>query len=392
MSVNRLLVVDDDEDMGEAVSELGRRAGYETVHITDPVEAKRRVAEWAPSVIVTDLQMPNIDGVALLRLLASEGANAQIVIVSGMDRKLLEMAGNLAKQRGLKIAGTFTKPFANAELSACLEQLKQHGPVIATDIAQALRRDEITVFFQAKCDLATGRPLGAEALARWHSPARGLVQPDDFLPLISAAGLSDVLFDKVLSDAVAAAAGYRKLGLVDDSFHIAVNMTAENLVNLSMPDRVRAICEQHGWPEQRLTLELTETSSMDESFDVMDVLARLRIMNFNLSVDDFGTGFSSLLRLRQLPFTEIKIDKSFTSQILTSRDSAVIVKTILSMADSLGLYPIAEGVENQAIASELRSMGCKTGQGYHFSKPLNVGDFASWLATATASQPLKLAL
>ena len=279
MSSDRLLVVDDDLDMGEIITELGRQIGFEAIHISDPLEARQKIATWSPTVIVSDLQMPMCDGVAFLRMLAAEDCKAKIVILSGMDQKIVSMAGELSKQRGLDLVATFTKPFSNAQLSACLERLRGKQAIDKADVAQALRHDEVEIFFQPKCELKTGRAVGAEALVRWMSPIRGVVMPSDFLHLIEGGGMSDALFDRVLTSALHAAAAYRQARLISETFQIAVNMTAENLTNITLPDRVQAICEAHGWPTSRLTLELTETTSMDDSIDILDVLTRLRLMD-----------------------------------------------------------------------------------------------------------------
>jgi EAL domain-containing protein (putative c-di-GMP-specific phosphodiesterase class I) len=396
MAGNRLLVVDDDEDLGLAVAELAAQCGYETMHLTDPLDARFHLADWEPDVIVTDLQMPSFDGVAFLRNLAAKGCKAKVIIVSGMDQKLIDTAGKLSEERGLDVVATFAKPFSNAAIKACLSELKATGPITPAAVDTAVRTKQMGVYLQPKVDTLSGRVTGAEALVRWHCPSRGIVRPDCFLSHISDLGLDDSLFDTVVTRALQTVARCRDAGLICENFNLAINMTATNLLNLSLPDRVRAMCELHDWPTTQITLELTETSSMDETLDVIDVLTRLRLMGISLSVDDFGTGYSSLLRLRQLPFTELKIDRSFTSLLLTSRDSQVIFKTILTMARSLGLNPVAEGVEDQAIRDEVAALGCRTSQGYYFSAPLSPDGFAKWLAvdgkgggsdTSSSAQP-----
>jgi EAL domain-containing protein (putative c-di-GMP-specific phosphodiesterase class I) len=380
MAGNKLLVVDDDEDLGLAVAELAVQCGFETMQLTDPLDVKFHLVDWEPDVIVTDLQMPSFDGVAFLRNLAAKGCKAKVIIVSGMDQKLIDTAGKLSEERGLDVVATFAKPFSNAALKACLTQLRASGPITTAAVELAMRTKQLGIYLQPKVETLTGRITGAEALVRWHCPVRGIVAPDAFLNHISDLGLDDGLFDLVITRALQTVSRCRDQGLIDQKFNLAVNMTATNLLNLSLPDRVRAMCDIHDWPTTQLTLELTETSSMDETLNVIDVLTRLRLMGVNLAVDDFGTGYSSLLRLRQLPVTELKIDHSFTSQLLESRDSQVIFKTILTMAQSLGLNPVAEGVENQAIRDEVAALGCTTSQGYYFSAPLSPDDFAQWLS------------
>jgi EAL domain-containing protein (putative c-di-GMP-specific phosphodiesterase class I) len=390
MAGNKLLVVDDDEDLGLAIVELALQCGFETMQLTDPLDANFHLADWEPDVIVTDLQMPSFDGVAFLRNLAAKGCKAKVIIVSGMDQKLIDTAGKLSEERGLDVVATFAKPFSNAALKDCLTKLNATAPISATAVELAMRTKQLGIYLQPKVETLTGRTTGAEALVRWHCPVRGIVAPDAFLNHISDLGLDDGLFDLVVTRALQAVSHCRDQGLIDQQFNLAVNMTAANLLNLSLPDRVRAMCNVHDWPTTQLTLELTETSSMDETLNVIDVLTRLRLMGVSLAVDDFGTGYSSLLRLRQLPVTELKIDHSFTSQLLESRDSQVIFKTILNMAQSLGLNPVAEGVENLAIRDEVAALGCKTSQGYYFSAPLSPDDFAQWLGVGGPGHGPKL--
>jgi EAL domain-containing protein (putative c-di-GMP-specific phosphodiesterase class I) len=372
---NRILIFEDDQDLADVLVDIATRQGFEAIRTADPRDGLARAAAWDPDVILTDLQMPEVDGVALMRAFAERNQRAKFVIISGMEPKLIDVAARLARDRGLDIAATLTKPCAVSELAACLSRLRSAAAIDPAAIAAALESGAVFCHFQPKCDLRTGAAAGVEALVRWLDPVRGLIPTDAFLPIVERSGLADALLDRVLHTAlegVAALAGH-DIGL-------AVNISATNAVDLTLPDRLLAACRDHGWPPGRLILELSEKVSMDESLDVVDVLARLRLMGFGLSIDDFGTGFSSLQRLQSLPFTELKIDRVFVQQMTASRDAAVIVKTLLAMSDALGLAAIAEGVETPETAAELRKMGCVYGQGFGLGRPMAAAELPGWIA------------
>ncbi len=243
------------------------------------------------------------------------------------------------------------------------------------ELAAAIRSGGVILHYQPKIDLATGEPVGAEALARWPHASLGMIPPSHFIPLAETCALIGDLTDAVVAIAARQIAEWERVGL---RTNIAVNVSARNLDSLDFPDTIESICASHGCTPSALTIELTE-SAAQSVVHLLDTLTRLRIKQMGLSLDDFGTGYSSLVQLRQLPFTELKIDRSFVLEMIRSRDAHTIVKAIIDLGHNLGLKVVAEGVETAAALEELRLLGCDMAQGYFIAKPMPPADFLRWM-------------
>jgi EAL domain-containing protein (putative c-di-GMP-specific phosphodiesterase class I) len=215
-----------------------------------------------------------------------------------------------------------------------------------------------------------------EALVRWIHPELGLIPPNDFIPLAERSGLIAPLTEYVLRDAVERAADWRARGL---DLRVSVNLSVHSLMDLDLPGRVAALLEDAALPSDRLELEITESTIMSDPVRAMRVLQPLAEMGIRLSIDDFGTGYSSLAYLRQLPISEIKIDRSFIAPMNTSENDAVIVRSTIDMAKNLGLEVVAEGVETADIEHALERLGCDYVQGYLLSRPLPADELEACL-------------
>lgn len=244
------------------------------------------------------------------------------------------------------------------------------------DLADALSNGEVSVHYQPKIDLRTGSVVGAEALARWEHPRHGFVPPSFFVALAESSGLIDRLTQCVIAT-VARQGSLLRHG--EDAINIAVNVSAQNLANLDFPDQFEATCARHGYSCRDTTIELTESATQTVEH-LLDTLTRLRLRGTRLSLDDFGTGYSSLVQLHQLPFSEMKIDRSFVIGMETSKDCRTIVRSIIDLAHNLDLEVIAEGVETAAALDQLRDFGCDLAQGYYIGRPMPLEAFQDWLA------------
>ena len=242
---------------------------------------------------------------------------------------------------------------------------------LIADLRRALDEDELVVYYQPKAALATGRVVAVEALVRWQHPERGLILPDAFIPLAENTGLMRPLTLQVLDRALAQCRAW-DLG-------VSVNVSTRNLLDPTLPEAVDALLEHHGVPADRLELEITETTIMADPARAKAVLDRLRAMGVDLAVDDFGTGYTSLRWLRELPVTTLKIDKSFVMDF-----DSVIVSSIVQLGRSLGLQVVAEGVEDAASWEQLRALGCDLVQGYYLSRPQPEAVLTPWLAASTS--------
>jgi EAL domain-containing protein (putative c-di-GMP-specific phosphodiesterase class I) len=241
-------------------------------------------------------------------------------------------------------------------------------------LERALINHRLHMVYQPKVSLADGGLVRVEALVRWTDPERGAVPPSRFVPLAERYGLIDPLTQWGLRTTLRQWRKWRDEGI---DTCIAFNISALSLEQLDFPDLVERMCRALDVPTDRLVLELTEGATQP-LIKLMDTLTRFRIKGIGLAIDDFGTGYSTLMQLRQLPFTEVKIDRFFVEDATTSNESRLIVKSVIDLAHGLGLSVTAEGIETADQLLLLRELGCDVGQGYLIATPLEPQDLTSW--------------
>ncbi|MFQ5488864.1 MAG: putative bifunctional diguanylate cyclase/phosphodiesterase [Gammaproteobacteria bacterium] len=259
------------------------------------------------------------------------------------------------------------------------EDLDQHSPQRLTlmgELRQAIARDELLLHFQPKVDIHRQRLTGVEALVRWQHKQHGLIGPDEFIPLAERTGLIKPLTQWVLKQALRQQRSWLESGM---DIGIAINLSAQSLLDQDLPDMLAGMLASYEVPHQRLTLEITESAMMQDPQRTQEILKQLNKMGLHLSIDDFGTGYSSLAYLSKLPVDEIKIDKSFVMSMSENENNAMIVRTTIDLAHNLNLKVIAEGVEDQQTLEMLQTMGCDHVQGYHVSRPMAAEKLAAWL-------------
>ena len=244
------------------------------------------------------------------------------------------------------------------------------------ELRRALDRDELVLHYQPKTELATGAVNSVEALVRWRHPSRGLLYPDEFIPVAEQTGLIGPLTEWVLRAAVSQVVAWDDLA---PDLGMAVNLSARSLHDPDLPDLVLGVLSEYGVPASRLLLEITETALVTDATRAAVVLARLADAGVRLSLDDFGRGYTSLAYLRRLPVTELKIDKTFVMEMDRSSEDAAIVRSVVELGHNLGLLVTAEGVENASVLSSLTDFGCDTGQGFFLSRPLDADALGDWL-------------
>jgi len=269
---------------------------------------------------------------------------------------------------------------AGRGVQAYRPELDQNEPaklVMGTELRAALANGEIMVHAQAKASLATGQPTGMELLLRWRHPTRGLVSPDEFIPVAERTGLLRPLTAKVLGEGIAACAQWRAAGL---DLGVAVNLSTRSLLDPELVDDILQLLQDHALPPASLTMEITEGSVMSDLAGSSAVLERLHDAGVRLSVDDFGTGYSSLSYLSRLPVNEVKIDKHFVLGMRADEHDAAIVRSIIDLGASLGLQVVAEGVEDAVTWDRLRALGCDLAQGWFLSRAMPLADVPHWVA------------
>ena len=253
---------------------------------------------------------------------------------------------------------------------------------LLADLRQAVDRDELVLHYQPEIDVATLRVHGVEALVRWQHPAEGLLAPAEFMPLAEGSGYIHRLTRYVLTRAARDAKAWEQAG---QPLQVSVNISARCLLDSELPQTVATTLAAVGLPAHLFKLEITESAIIADPVRAQDVINRLHHLGVALSIDDFGTGYTSLAYLRDLPVQELKIDQSFIVRMLYDHKDAVIVRTVIELAQRLGLDSVAEGVEDTATLAALDALGCTTAQGFHLSRPLPVHDLASWIDTWTST-------
>lgn len=385
----KVLLLDDDPFVLRLLERQLANLGVEVRHACERAElALAQLAEGSADVDVVfcDLQMPGMDGVEFLRNLVAIDDPPALVLVSGEDTRVLESAERLARAHHLVVLGALHKPFDMGQLRRVIERHEAlaRDPTLTglpsvyspEELGESIRRGELLNHYQPKVELRTGRVVGVEALVRWQHSRDGLVFPDRFVPIAEQSGLIDALGRAVLGNALAQLRHWRDAGL---ELHVAVNVSMASLVNLAFPDYVLRETAAAGVPASALVLEITESRLMGDVRAPLDILTRLRLKRVGLSIDDFGTGHSSLAQLRDLPFDELKIDRGFVHGAADHASLAAILDSSLRLARQLEMRSVGEGVEDRADWDHLAACGCDYSQGYFIGRPMPGERLVEWL-------------
>jgi EAL domain-containing protein (putative c-di-GMP-specific phosphodiesterase class I)/ActR/RegA family two-component response regulator len=374
---SRVLIVDDEVIqrliLGRCVELLGWTV--DTAACLD--EAAAKLAAYSYDAVIIDLRLGEQDGIHLLKMLKGNRADPLIIFVSGMDNRTRSAALRVARDQGLRVAGTLSKPINPDSLQTLLladpARLRTDAPPpgnghpSAEELREALYSDEIYTEYQAKTDLATGMIVGVEALARWRSPLHGLVSPTQFVLLAEQSDLIDKLTFRVMNDAIVTCRQWRELL---PNFSVSVNISPYMLSDPTLLTVLDTLLSRHDLPPEALVAEVTESAMIANLALATEVLTRLSIKGVRVSMDDFGTGYSSLLSLLRMPFTELKIDRSFVSVCQTDPEAWKIVRATVSLSSELGMRVVAEGVETVDLNNRLRDIGCDVGQGWFIGRPM----------------------
>jgi len=405
----RVLVLDDDPQIGRTIARIAETAGISARHVEDAEAFFRLLEAWRPTHLVLDLVLPGMDGVEVLAHLAAHDCRARIIVSSGLGQRVLEAAGRTAAERGLDIAGVLPKPFSPSQLrgllwpeaspaprpeagSAVATEAERTLAVTAEDLERALAHDELELVYQPKVACASGALVGFEALVRWMHPQRGVIMPGRLVPPAGVHGMMGALTERVLDLALDWFHGYLQAAPADasgdaDAVCLAMNIAVEPLQDPRFVERILERCRAADLAPARLIFELSETAAMDEPVASLGLLTRLRLHGFQLCIDDFGTGYSSMLQLVRLPFSEIKVDKSFVINAVDSKEARTVARSIVDLGHSLGLLVTAEGVEDAGTMAYLNTIGCDRAQGYFVGRPMAGDDVSRWVEARAATVP-----
>jgi EAL domain-containing protein (putative c-di-GMP-specific phosphodiesterase class I)/CheY-like chemotaxis protein len=335
-------------------------------------------------IIISDLDMPGMDGMEFMRHVGQANRPVSVILSSALDAALISSVETMTKAYGITLLGAMSKPVTRDKLRDLIEKFvapkprtpKPAAPAVSLgEIRRGLKAGEFEPFFQPKVSLTDGSVMGAEALARWRHPKLGLLAPHAFIPAMENVGLIDDLTWTILEKSAACC---RKWVTRGQQLTVSVNLSLKSLEDPGLAERItKRVAEQKLDPKY-IVLEITETAAMTDVGKALENLTRLRMKHFALSIDDYGTGYSSMQQLSRIPFSELKIDQSFVFSALENESSKVILASSLEMARKLGLKAVAEGVETRAHWNLLQSLGCDIAQGYFIAKPMEAGAFEEW--------------
>ena len=385
----RFLVTEDHEFQRRMLVEVLKALGVTTIYEASDGRGALQVLHNADSpvdIIISDLDMPGMDGMEFLRHLGEEGIHVSIILASSLERKLLSSVATMSEAYGISLLGTVEKPLTRAKLEPLIKlykpiaakpaRISPLGPSFsAGEIMAGLSNNEFEPFFQPKIELASRRIVGVEALARWNHPQLGVVGPGAFIGPLEDTGLIDELAWVMLKKAAAYCSRWRGTGL---DATVSVNLSLKSLVDTQLAERVIEVVGGQQLAPSHMVLELTESAVTSDVGKVLENLARLRMKGFGLSIDDYGTGYSSMQQLTRVAFTELKIDQSFVLNAARQMSSRVILESSLEMARRLKITSVAEGVETQADWDLLSAMGCDLAQGYFIARPMAYAALMDW--------------
>ena len=393
LSGRTVLVVEDSAvQRAHAVAMMRELGAAEVLEAGDGQEGLGRLAQAAAiDLVLTDLDMPSMDGIAFIGAFAALGFRPQVVILSSQEASVLQSVGLMAETYGLTVPGIITKPLT---LAGLLPLLKAHprlppspapkappsGPAgpgpSQGEIAKGLLEGEFLCHFQPQVTFQGALLKGVEALVRWRHPGLGLLGPAAFLPQAEA---NDELMTALTLAVLAYSADqwhrWRRKGF---QVGISVNLSARSISTAGFADLLMAQTERLGLPPKALAFELTESASVSNLGQTLENLARLRMRGYHLSIDDFGTGYATFEQLERIPFTELKLDRSIVSHLPMSERHAVVARNLVQMAKGLNLATVAEGVETLATWRALVAMGCECCQGYLVARPMPGEQLLGW--------------
>lgn len=387
-SALRILVLDDEPFMLKLLSHILANLGFSQVTACGSGYTALESFDSPnnpPDLILLDLNMPEMDGIEFVRHLVERRYTGSLILVSGEDERVLQTAEKLVRAHKIPALGHLHKPVKPEDLSALLEKWTPPGlsgsreakkTYNADEVRAAIVNGEVVNYYQPIVDVASGKVVGVESLARWRHPQDGIVFPDQFIGVAEEHGLIDDLTQAVVGEAFAQAKTWQ-----DDGLHlrIAVNISMDNLATLEFADYVAAAAAVAGIAPDGIVLEVTESRLMNELSGPLEILTRLRLKRFSLSIDDFGTGHSSLSQLRDIPFDELKVDQGFVHGAAGNDTLRAIYGASLGLAKQLGMTAVAEGVEDRADWDFLRSTDCELAQGYFIAKPMPAGEIPDWI-------------
>lgn len=377
MEQHRILIIDDDISICELLKDVAESCGYLAEFTTSGAEFKIIFNRFKPDVLILDLHLGDTDGIELLRYLSFLNTSCKVILISGYEERVLSIANKLGALHGLEMLTALQKPISISIVKDILEDIQKGNKNFdAEDIQQAISNHELILYFQPKIAVKNNQIIGVETLLRWLRQNKALIMPDKFIPYVEQNNLINAVTLEVINVAMNAIPILQKH---IPELIISINLSGKDLNDLEFPDKIADLIRKNKIPPEKICFEVTETAIMGQMKVAMEILTRLRLKGFLLSVDDFGTGYYSLIELRKMPINELKIDKSFVVDILKNKDDQVITKALIDLGHNLGLDVTAEGVESKEVFERMSDYNCDKVQGFYFSEALPLDQMENWI-------------
>ncbi|MDG1114210.1 MAG: EAL domain-containing response regulator [Pseudomonadales bacterium] len=381
----KILIVDDDSFQRSIVTKVLNLLGVTQVaSAADGHAAELRLAEgW--DLLILDLNMPGMDGIEFLNVLADHALNPALIFFSGEDLRLLEVAEDLARDLGVRVIGSISKPIDRSKIEALLDRVElktapQAKSFTQSELSEAEIRDglaagAIRLVYQPKVDAVSLDMVGVEALLRWETPEGELLGPGAVVPVAERTGLMFELTQAIFASAMVQLSQWCQEGY---RWKVSCNFSVSDLTESSIVRVLEGALKASGAPAELVILEVTESKLPEDVSRVMSSLTRMRLKGCGISIDDFGTGFSSMEQLRRFPFTELKIDRAFVNGAHDKPSAKAIFESSVDLARRLGISSVAEGVEDETDLTLCRSLGVDLIQGFYIAKPMFSEAVVEW--------------
>ncbi|MCK5831344.1 MAG: EAL domain-containing response regulator [Methylococcales bacterium] len=380
-----VLIVDDDIDTVQSIVVFLKLMRISNVMTTDSAKEAIEKVYFAPiDIVIFGLYMKDLDGIELIRNLSDLPQSISLICINSQSEHLGLATEEMAHRHHINLLGTLHTPVKYFSLCSLLNKhqmkpyaLKKHYDTLSleTELQHVIQNNSLSVLYQPQIDCHSECMVGIEALARWKHETMGDIPPDVFIPLAEKLGLMEMftrqIYSKVLDDC-------KQVMTDNPSFTVSINFSISSLTDLRLPGILIEELEQRNLSPRQIIIEITESMFEKDSTTSLDILARIRLKGFGLSIDDFGIGYSTMERFNHIPFTELKMDQSFVHGAKKNKVKKAILESCVMLAKSLGIKTIAEGVENIDDLELVKQIGCDSIQGFYFAKPMSINALSDW--------------
>jgi EAL domain-containing protein (putative c-di-GMP-specific phosphodiesterase class I)/FixJ family two-component response regulator len=391
-----IMIVDDEPSILELAQRHLELMGY--CHITPCQGGQIALEQYHAStnpfdIIISDLNMPEMNGVEFLRHLSETDYSGGIILLSAEDERILEVAKDLAKARNLNVLGYISKPLNRKSLEPLISGYSPDASntpntsssqpldeITEKELRAGINGDELLVAFQAKVSIATDKVIGVEALARWNHSERGILPPQTFISLAERCQLIDELTYSMYRKSLSQMRDWLDKDII---LEVSINISVNSFTSDGFADFLINTAEEYNVNPELIILEITESQLMDNMLECLEKLIQLRMSNFGLSIDDFGTGHSNMSQLKQAPFTELKIDRAFVNGASKDPTARSIFESSVNLAKKLHMSTVAEGVETSEDMALVKELGCDQIQGFYKAKPMFADEFEKFVQSVS---------